>query len=496
MRRGGACVPSGSKEAMSRRALLFAASSLVALGVAGEARAQDAGEEPLRRLDPSTLAGGDYGGAAARPLAGGDFGVRPQAEADDALPAGEALADPLSAPPGGTRLDRPRPPRLAPDDPYAPTGTQFGTFVLRPTLETSAGYDSNPDREPEGGKSSKFLRLRGELEATSDWTRHEVGARASGQIRKFTDKTNSGLEPELAAAVTGRLDVTERTQLNAELRASLTTSRPGDPETPDDIEGDEIQKSIGATLGATHRFNRLSVKLEGLVDRYLYNDSKLQSGATVDNSDRVYNSYEARLRGSYEVSPGLEPFAEVAVDTRDYDKKFDNTDPTRRLGSDGYAVRGGARFEATRLITGEAAIGYGRQTPKDRDLRVVDGLLFDGALAWTPTALTTVRLDAKTALQETTLTGAGGIFTRTLSAAVEHRFRRNFIVTARADLERSDYEGIGRKDDTLTLGLQAEYLLNRSVALTGAFSHERLNSSISGEDYTAAVVEFGLRFRR
>ena len=34
-----------------------------------------AGEEPLRRLDPSTLAGGDYGGTEPAPLAGGDYGL-------------------------------------------------------------------------------------------------------------------------------------------------------------------------------------------------------------------------------------------------------------------------------------------------------------------------------------------------------------------------------------------------------------------------------------
>lgn len=454
-----------------------------------------AGDEPLRRLDPSTLAGGDYGGTEPAPLAGGDYGLTSPTETDTAVPGPALIGDPLASPPGGAQPRRPEPPDFrADEEAYAPIGVRAGAFILRPSLETAGGYDSNPLRDPGGGKSSPFYRLRGVLDAQSDWERHEVTVKLDGQIRRYTDLPSPGYEPNLSAVVDGRFDVTRQTQITSQLRASLTTPRRGDPDTPTNIKGDEVDKSIGATLGASHAFNRLSFKVEGLVDRYLFNDAKLQNGETLDNSDRIYNAYEIRARGAYELSPALQPFAEVAVDTRDYDRTIG--DDGRRLGSSGYAIRGGARFEATRLITGEAAIGYGRQTPKDNDLKPVDGLIFDADVTWSATALTTVRLNAQTSFQETTLDGAGGVLERTAGVAIEHRLRRNLILTGRADYARSSYRGIGRVDDGLTLTLEGEYRLNRTLSMIGSFQHERLDSNLPGEDYKASIIEFGMRLRR
>ncbi|WP_164919561.1 outer membrane beta-barrel protein [Hansschlegelia zhihuaiae] len=501
---------------MSRRrailqAVLVASTVLSAAG----ARAQDApGDEPLRRLDANALAGGegglaggDYGAQPTeqQPLAGGDYGIASRPESSAATIAPTILSDPLGAAPRGFRPVRLPSPRGTADDPYAPLGVEAGPFVLRPSLEAAGGYDDNPDRLPEGGKGSRFLRLRGEIDGRTDWSRHEVGIRASGQIRRYLDLPDPGFEPEVSAAATGRLDVTERTQINSELRASLAASRPGDPETPNSVKGDELTRSAGATLGVAQRFNRLSLRLDGLVDRYTVDDAKLTGGGTLDNSDRAYNAYEARLRASYEVSPRLEPFVEAGFVTRDYDRKFSNNainddneivEDRRRLGSDGYALRTGARFEMSRLVTGEAAVGYGRQTPKDKSFKPIEGLLVDGEIAWAPSALTTVRLSAKSALQETTLQNSAGVLSRNLGLSVEHFLRRNWSVTAKASFDRADYKGSARIDDAFTLGLETEYRLTRSLALTGSLEKLWLDSSIPNDDYDATIIEIGLRLRR
>ncbi|QZO01204.1 outer membrane beta-barrel protein [Chenggangzhangella methanolivorans] len=528
---------------MSRRAIFRAVLLASAVAVVGDARAQSSGE-PLRRLDERTLglpvqggrpaaggrstpqaatqdglAGGDYGQtpASPTPLAGGDFGVEPAdpgtlaggGYGEPATPEGEGertapiapsyLADPLAAGPGGfdrTRLRRPASPV---DDAYAPTGVTAGAFTLRPSLETAAGYDDNPNRVDGSAKGSGFVRLKGELDAQSNWSRHALDFESSAQIRRY-ESVRPGYEPDLNAALSGRLDISERTQINAQLRGSVIASQPGDPETSG-IKGDEISRSVGATLGVAQRFNRLSLRLDGLVDRYTVKDSKLTNPDPVtgddmrDNSDRAYNSYQARLRASYDLSPKLQPFVETSVDTRDYDQKIDNTG-LRHLGSDGFAV-GGAQFEAGRLVTGELGLGYGRQTPKDGGLKPVEGVLIDGNVAWTPTALTTVRGTVRTSLQETSLVNSSGILDRSGELSIEHQFRRNFIGTARLAFDRAEYKG-GAKltQDQLTAGLGFEYKINRNVALTGKFDRVWMDSTAQGADYVASIVEFGLKFRR
>lgn len=503
---------------MSRRRSHLAASlTVVALVCAAQAHAQTArqgdnqGEERLRRLDASALAGGegglaggDYGVGQPRPapLAGGDYGVIAQPDQTGVRPAAPTiLDDPFANAPRafrrfGLRTAGAPPPLSAEDDAYSATGVRAGAFVLRPSIETAAGYDDNPDRLPKGGKGSRYSRVRAELDGESDWSRHAIGLRSSAQFRRDFDVKGAGYEPLIDAAVTGRVDISERTQINTELRGAIAASRPGDPETPTGIDGEELTRSVGATLGIAQRFNRFSLRLEGLADRYTVDDSKLKAGGKINNSDRAYNGYQARLRGAYELSPSLAPFAEVTLDTRDYDKKVANFDPGRKLGSDGYALRTGAQFELTRLVTGEIAVGYGRQTPKDGDLKTVEGWLIDGAVAWAPTALTTVNLSARSSLDESTLGNTGGVLSRAFEANVQHRLRRNLLVTGRFAFERADYKGAKRVDDAATIGLDAEYQLNRNVALTGTVERIRLKSSIPGEDYTANVVEFGLRFRR
>ncbi|WP_020177473.1 outer membrane beta-barrel protein [Methylopila sp. M107] len=504
-------------------------------------RERDADGEALRRLDPEALAGGqssmsggDYGTEVeeAQPLAGGDYGVPVERQAPTVTIGRSALGDPLAAAPRGfrnsslpvlRRLPDPStltaPGEVDPNDPYAPIGIRAGAFLLRPTLESAVGYDTNPDRTAKrsgdstsgtgggGPKGSKYSRLRGDLDVQSDWARHALDFRGSGEIRKDFDIKDSGYEPQFNAALSGRIDVTKQTQLNGELRGSIAAARPGDPETTQGIDGEEITRQAGVSVGAAHRFNRLSLRLDGLVDRYTVDDAKLKTAnedgsRKVDNSDRAYNQYEARLRGSYELSPRLEPFAEIAIDTRDYDRARSTTVPdvggAFKLGSDGYALRTGAKFEATRLVTGEASIGYGRQTPNDSRLKATQGLLIDGSVAWAPSALTTVRLGATSALQETTLygSGAGGVLSRNFDVSVEHRLRRNWSVTARGGFEYADYQGSTRKDKQTTLALETEYRLNRSLALTGNVQQLWLNSSLPGEDYKASIIEFGLKYRR
>ncbi|WP_171258226.1 outer membrane beta-barrel protein, partial [Acinetobacter baumannii] len=65
----------------------------------------------------------------------------------------------------------------------------------------------------------------------------------------------------------------------------------------------------------------------------------------------------------------------------------------QRDSTGGY-VKAGSSFEFSRLLTGEAAIGYSRRTYQDPRLTDMKGLLTSASLIWTATGLTTVRLDA------------------------------------------------------------------------------------------------------
>src|SRR5215204_3353131 len=79
---------------------------------------------------------------------------------------------------------KPKPPEL---DPYAPLGIRAGSFILRPAIDITGGYDSNPARNsrPEG---SPFYVIAPELQAKSDWERHELRARIRGSYEGYTEQ--------------------------------------------------------------------------------------------------------------------------------------------------------------------------------------------------------------------------------------------------------------------------------------------------------------------
>ncbi|MDF7762239.1 outer membrane beta-barrel protein, partial [Kosakonia cowanii] len=86
----------------------------------------------------------------------------------------------------------------------------------------------------------------------------------------------------------GRVLVDTPRTTSPNLQAATATGRP-------------LLAIYGGTVGATQRFNRLSVTASGAVDRSEFEDARLSNGGVVRQSDRNLNQYSLRLRTAYEV---------------------------------------------------------------------------------------------------------------------------------------------------------------------------------------------------
>ncbi|HBF54208.1 MAG TPA: hypothetical protein DDW72_09915, partial [Afipia sp.] len=251
--------------------------------------------------------------------------------------------------------------------------------------------------------------------------------------------------------------------------------------------------NIGGTAGVEHDFNRLTVSVAGLADRTTYEQSKLTDGSTFTNDDRNFNQFGGLGRVSYDLMPGLKPFGEFSADTRLHDVKSDRSGYQR--DSTGGYVKAGTSFEFSRLLTGEAAIGYSRRTYQDPRLTDMKGLLTSASLIWTATGLTTVRFDATSSIDETTLPGVSGVISRDYSLQVDHAFRRWLIGTAKVGTGTSDYDGT-RFDRRYFVEGDLVYKLSRTFQIKGQVRHDWLNSSAIGASSAATVVMLGIRVQR
>lgn len=411
--------------------------------------------------------------------------VTPVGLSDQPALAGEQ-ALPLEVQPAGRRrIPRPQ------DDAYAPPGIRAGAFLLRPSVAAVAGYESNPLSAIEK-RGSAYWGTRADLALESQWSRHELTSSVNGFYREFRDV--GGDEITGTADTRLRLDVSRTTRLDLALRGSVRSEDPSDPNVPDGIVNRPLVASYGASAGGTWKPNRFGLTVEGLVDRYQYEDAELASGVTVDNSDRDFTAYQLRLRSGYEVSAAFEPFMELAFNRRVHEREIDNAGFER--GSAGASLAVGARFQPSALLDIEGRVGYQRQRPEDDSLDDLDGLILDGSLVWRASALTTVRLTAQTAFDETTLPGSPGSISHAARAEIEHALRRNLVLTAGLGWQRTDYVGTGRTDDDYVVDVEFEYRLSPGVALIARAAHERQSSSVPDADYENTLVEVGLRFRR
>ena len=439
------------------------------------------GAASLDAAAPPSPNGGASGnaGAAANPNAGATPPV-----GGGAPPATDLAQD----------LPRPLVRRPVVDDkPFDPIGIEAGAFRLRPAIELSAGYDTNPARTPAGGGASDFAIVAPELQVNSNWSRHELTANLRGSYTAYGAQPSQD-RPAFDGRIDGRVDVTRNTRLDLESRLLVATDNPGSPNIPVGLARLPVFADVGGTVGLGQRFNRFDVALKGLIDRTAYQQSVFTDGTVASNDDRDFDQLSTQLRAEYEVTPGVKPFVALDADTRRYDLALDRSGFAR--DSNGRAARLGSTFELSRILTGQVAFGHLTRSYVDPRLPDLSGPTFDASLTWLASALTIVKLTALTTANETTLAGASGAFTHEIGLEVDHAFRTWLELTLRLVGDRDDYVGIALRNDRYLVSTALAYKLTRQVWLKSELRREWQISNVPGNDYQAYVALIGVRLQR
>jgi hypothetical protein len=380
-------------------------------------------------------------------------------------------------------------------DPYDPLGVRAGAFILRPAIELTGGYNSNPSQAttPDG---NALLIVAPELQVQSDWSRHELRADLRGSYTAFPglNVSPSPDRPLIDAKVDGRIDVSHQTRLDLEGRFRLSTEDPNSPNLPAGLQQLPISLASGVTAGITHAFNRFEVGLKGSFDRITYAPSQLTDGEVISNEDRNYNQYAVKLRGAYEVMPGVKPFIELGGDTRIHDLPVDSAGFHRDSLAAVASV--GSTIEFSRQLTGSASIGYAQRNYQDPKLTDLVGIVADGLLVWAATPLTKVTLTARSTVEESTLAGVSGVLQRDFGIQVDHSFRRWLIGTLKFGYGNSEYVGSTREDQRWVVGGQITYKMSREAWLKGEIRREWQTSNALGGDYAANIFLLGVRLQR
>jgi hypothetical protein len=228
-------------------------------------------------------------------------------------------------------------------------------------ISETAAHSAAPDPGQTGnGKAAWFYTIAPELRVQSNWSRHELKADLRGSYIAYSpDETPSLNRPYVNGRVDGRIDVTHDTRVDLAGRILVSTDNPGSPNLQAGLAKLPIYVTGGGTVGVGQHFNRFDVSIKGDVERTVYQQSQLTDGSTSSNDDRNYDQYAGKLRGSYELSPSLIPFAEIIGDTRVHDLNTDSSGYQRNSnGLTGRSVRNSssAGCSRARLQSGIRAV--------------------------------------------------------------------------------------------------------------------------------------------
>ncbi len=421
-------------------------------------------------------------------------------------PSAKAAKPPVAPAIAGTVIGQPARKRLPIDpDPYAPTGIRVGSFLVKGAVEIMGGYSDNPARllQPKG---SSLYQIAPELLAASNWSRHSVIVDLRGSFTGYAKEFPSAVLQQVAPSpenvdraefngkIAARIDATRDTRINTEARMRVGSDNPGSPSIQAGLREFPLFTTTGGTVGVEQDFNRFQLKMDALVDRTVYQDSKLTDGTSTNNRDRNFNQYGGVGRVSYEVLPGLKPFAEIQGDVRVHDQPADRF--TYLRDSSGGYIKAGTTFEFTRLLSGEASVGYLARKYQDPRLEMLKGLLTSASLVWTATPLTTARFITTTSIDETTVPGVPGVLTRLYTVQVDHDFRRWLTAVGKFTYGTQDYQENFRSDKIYSIEGNLIYKMSRELWIKGQVRRDILNSNVAGASTAATVVMLGVRLQR
>jgi len=371
--------------------------------------------------------------------------------------------------------------RARPD--YDPIGLRLGGFLLYPELAVQESYDRNIFATPTNERSDFITAIEPSLNLKSNWNNHALNFKADAQILKYADHSSED-QDNYSFGTDGRLDIQRDSRVYGGASYAV---RHESRYSPNDLGGREPTKYdvFSANLSPEKDFNRLSVRLDGNLDRFTYSNNATGAGAVIAEDQRDRTEYQIGIKPTYELAPLRQIYGLIAYNWRDYDSNLVfgfNRDCT------GYTLAVGARCDIPGILFADVYLGYREQNFEDSRLASASGPAGGAKLTWNVTRLTTVTGLVTREVQETILTGSSSYFATKAEARVDHELLRNLILNGSIGYENDAFEGINRTDDFVVLGAGAKYLINRNFALSGGYTFRTRSSDAAGSDFDEHIT--------
>lgn len=374
-------------------------------------------------------------------------------------------------------------------DPFEPQGIRAGSFILRPSLDQGIRATSNADNSA-SGSSAVLSETALRLNMRSDWARHLATLDASGLFEKnLSGQYVSNPRGQIDAAL--RLDLNDETRLNFGLGYSVNREDASDPNGIGAARTRPLVHSTTAQAGIERDIGKIFARAVARVNNTRYGKAKLFNGAELDQSDRNNTYISMTLRGGFELSAIIRPFAEIEVGRRLYQNDNGLDRNATQLG-----LRAGLQINSGEKLNGEFSVGYiGARTSDDR-LQNTGGLSLDAAMNWSPQRGTDVRLGLHTYLDSSPDIGGNSSILYLANIDVTRLIRSDLSLNMRLDASVRDNRDGSGTDLGMGAEIGATYWFNRFFGVDGKLRHQFINSDVASRKYSSNSVYLGVKMRR
>ena len=386
-------------------------------------------------------------------------------------------------------------------------GFEVGSFLLYPEITLSGFYDSNVYYTSANRISDYAAIISPALWLQSNWREHALNFSAGADLTRYRDQTIENTD-DWRLSAEGRYDFDFDTNVYGGAR---TFQSHEDRESPDARNGLKPTVYTGQRYygGVFRQQGPWSVRVGGTALRLNYDDVMFETsaGATaiINNDDRDRWQYTGGVRVGYELTPRIEPFAQIALDNRRYTYVPDDLGYDK--DSSGYRALAGVRLNYPDVLKLDAFAGWLKQRYSDPAFADVSEPAFGAALLWRISERATLNAYLDRTVEETTVlqvsptgtvTPASSFLNTYFGATLGYRFTDRWLGTLEGSYSRATYEGIDRVDNYKGGGGGVTYRAAKMLYLQLLYQYRGLDSDIPGENYHKNLVFFnvGIPFSR
>ena len=343
---------------------------------------------------------------------------------------------------------------------YESVGIHAGTFIIRPLVRESLGYESNVLglSHPRG---STLLQTDASIGAVSENSRGTVSTGLSVSDTRYLDLANQSFT-NWTARLGGSYNLDRDTVSVLVVHQNLS-------QTQLDLDVPQLDAPLPFTIDSARInyqavFNRLSLTPSLETARYSFNSGF--SGNTI---------YDQSYRNRVVVTPGITAAYEfatrrsVVVLVRNATGLFSSGtafSPKRNFNDT--SVLGGVDYDLDGLTRIRALVGYETRSFSSRAYQTIQAPVAEVSLIYIPTGLTTITSTIARRIQDSADETTAAATTLSASLRADHELRRNILLTAAVGISRNDYD-VGGSQSLYTANVGATYLLNRYAAVGATY---------------------------